>query len=95
MSLIKMENIILIIADRAFSYVKGYYLKDFDCEPIKENYIPAEFKKMNKSDNHCDDAEIRRFYLRFMAKMFPTYKEDFKEHINNQAKYDLGETTTF
>lgn len=84
----------IIITDRLFKLIKAFRATDFDCEPFKDNLLPYMYKDMPKSEKYADAEEVRRFYLRFMAKNFNTYKADFKAQLIEQADLDLGEITS-
>lgn len=82
----------IIIADRTFKLIKEYKATDFDCKPVKEDSLHFMYQDMPKSEKCCDDAEVRKFYLRFMKRNFETFIDDFKSHLIAQANSDLGET---
>ena len=82
----------IIIADRLFKLIKAYKATDFDCKPIVDGYLPFMYQDMPKSEKCCDDADVRRFYLRFLKRNFETFIADFKAQLLEQANSDLGET---
>ena len=74
------KDIIIVICDRAFHFIKAYIASDFDCKHFKEDYLHQMYKALPKSEKYASDKDIRQFYLRFMKKTFDTYYVDYKEH---------------
>ncbi len=79
----------IIIADRCFHFIKAYEASDFDCKSIEQCYLPFGLEKLPESVKTCDDAYMRRFYLRFMKKEFETYYDDYKAHQLELVDKDL------
>ena len=88
------NEMIIILADRGFKLIKGYKATEFDCKPISDAVLPDEFKGVEKSRMVIDNADVKRFYLRFMAKTFDSFASDYRKHINKLVDLDLGETTS-
>ena len=84
----------IIITDRTFKLIIAYKATDFDCKPVKEDCLHFLYQDMPKSEKCCDDADVRKFYLRFMKRNFTTFIEDFKTQLMEQANSDLGETVS-
>lgn len=80
-------QIVIRIFDRKLNYINTYIATEFDCKPAFEDDYGNTI-----STTKLDDADIRRWYLRWMGnnKNFPTYKTDFKKYINKVADEDLG-----
>ena len=83
------KDIMIIICDIAFHFIKAYTASSFDCKPMKEDYLHQMYKELPKSDRHCNDKEIRQFYLRFMKNTFETYYDDYKAHQLKLVDEDL------
>lgn len=84
------RELLIVITDRSFHFIKAYDATEFDCQPIEQNFLPWGFDKLPKSENgYVDDATFRRFYLRFMKKNFETYYEDYKAYQLKLVDKDL------
>lgn len=86
---INQKDIMVIICDRAFHFIKAYVASNFDCQPMKYDYLHQMYKELPRSDKHCNDKDIRQFYLRFMKKEFETYYEDYKANQLKLVDEDL------
>lgn len=83
------REIYIVLTDRCFHFIKAYEATDFDCKPIMQCYLPFGLDKLPESTKTCDDAYMRRFYLRFMKKQFDSYYEDYKAHQLELVDKDL------
>ena len=84
------RELLIVITDRRFHFIKAYEATDFDCKPVEQCYLSYGYDKLPKSDKgYCDDATFRRFYLRFMKNEFETYYEDYKTHQLELVDKDL------
>ena len=83
------KDIIIVICDRAFHFIKAYVATDFDCKHFKEDYLHQMYKELPKSDKYASDKEIRQFYLRFMKNNFETYYDDYKAYQLKLIDEDL------
>lgn len=88
------RELLIVITDRSFHFIKAYEVTDFDCKPIEQCYLAYGFDKLPKSANsYVDDANFRRFYLRFMKNEFETYYDDYKAHQLQLVDKDLDVAT--
>ena len=44
------KDIIIVICDRAFHFIKAFIASDFDCKHYKEDYLHQMYKELPKSD---------------------------------------------
>ena len=86
-------ELLIVITDRRFHFIKAYQATDYGCKSEEQCFLSFGYDKLPKSEKgYCNDEDFRKFYLRFMAEQFPTYEDDYYEHINNEARKDLGKT---
>ena len=87
-------QLLIVITDRHFHLIKAYEATEFDCKPIEQCCLPYGYDKLPKSEKgYCDDADFRKFYLRFMKNEFDTYYEDYKAHQLKLVDKDLDVAT--
>lgn len=86
--------LLIVITDRRFHFIKAYEATDFDCKSVDQCYLAYGFDKLPKSEKgYVDDAEFRKFYLRFMKNQFETYYEDYRAHQLKLVDEDLNTTS--
>ncbi len=84
------SELLIVITDRRFHFIKAYEATDFDCKPVEQCFLSFGFDKLPKSEKgYCDNADFRRFYLRFMKNEFETYYDDYKAHQLKLVDKDL------
>ena len=84
------RELLIVLTDRSFHFIKAFEATDFDCQPIEQNFLPWGFDKLPKSEHsYVNDEDFRRFYLRFMKKEFETYYEDYKNYQLKLVDKDL------
>lgn len=87
-------ELLIVITDRHFHFIKAFEATEFDCKPIEQCYLPYGYDKLPKSENgYCSDVEFRRVYLRFMKNEFDTFYEDYKAHQLKLVDKDLDVAT--
>lgn len=89
-----LNEITIVLADKYFKYIKAYRATEFDCYPIKQCALPYEYTDIPLSKSNTNDAEFRKFYLRFMKKTYDSFAADYRAYVSQQADLDLGETTS-
>lgn len=75
------------VDDQPFTLVARYEGTDFDL-----TYIDDERAKVNRL-KEVTGYDIRKFYLNFLKKTFPKYKQAYLEHKNKEAEEDMSDDT--
>ena len=86
------RELLIVVTDRSFHFIKAYETTDFDCKPIEQHFLPWGFDKLPKSEHsYVNDADFRKFYLRFMKNEFETYYDDYRAYQLELVDKDLDE----